>query len=226
MLCFMRRFSHWRLLALTLLVVSSFYSYAQTPQALTGKVTTSTGDPMAGVTIAVKNSTVSTSTNSDGNFRISVPSNGILVFSYVGYAQQEIPVNNQQTIAVSLVAAQNSMEEVVVVGYGTQKRGNVTSAIVSVGAEEIRSRPVANALQAIQGKAAGVDVTSTERPGTIGSIRIRGERSISGDNGPLYVVDGVPLNFGGIEAVNPNDIESIDILKDASATAVYGSGIQ
>lgn len=225
----MRIFSPGRLLTITLLLFSSFYADAQTTLAITGKVTTATGDPIPGATVTVKNNSASaggataTTTNSEGNYRISAEPNAILVFSYVGYASQEIPVNNQLAISVSLVAVQNSMEEVVVIGYGTQKRGNVTSAIVSVGAEEIRSRPVANALQAIQGKAAGVDVTSTERPGTVGSIRIRGERSISGDNGPLYVVDGVPLNFGGIDAVNPNDIETIDILKDASATAVYGS---
>src|SRR5262249_4431148 len=116
-----------------------------------------------------------------------------------------------------------SLQDVVVVGYGVKKRSEVTSAISSINADDIRSRPVQNALQALQGKAAGVDITSNERPGEMGKVRIRGERSILAESDPLYVVDGIPLNLGGISAINPNDIETIDILKDASATAVYGS---
>jgi TonB-linked SusC/RagA family outer membrane protein len=219
----MKSFPLGKVSAIFVLLLTSFLTFAQTTIPVSGKVTSSTGEPLSGVTIQLKNGTASTTSGPDGSFTFNAPGNGTLIISYVGYSQQEVAVNNQRTINISMVTRQNSMEEVVVVGYGTQKRGTVTSSIVSVGAEEIRSRPVANALQAIQGKAAGVDVTSNERPGTVGSIRIRGERSINGSNDPLYVVDGVPLNFGGIEAINPNDIETIDILKDASATAIYGS---
>lgn len=104
-----------------------------------------------------------------------------------------------------------------------RKKSDVTGAMARVGSEELNTRPVNNAFEALQGKAAGVDITSSERPGTVGSIRIRGNRSISASSDPLYVVDGVPLSAGGIETINPRDIESIDILKDASSTAIYGS---
>lgn len=116
------------------------------------------------------------------------------------------------------------LDEVVVVGYGVQKKSDVTGAMASVGSKEIEARPVTNAMQALQGKAAGVDITSNERPGELGKVQIRGTRSITAGNDPLYVVDGVPLmSSSAIETINPRDIESIDILKDASATAIYGS---
>ena len=117
----MRRFLPGWLITIILLIISSVTGYGQNSQAITGKVSTVGGDPMGGVTITEKNGTASTTTNAEGNFRINVPSNGVLIFTYVGYTPQEVPVNNQQTISVSLVAAQNSMEEVVVIGYGTQK---------------------------------------------------------------------------------------------------------
>ena len=117
----------------------------------------------------------------------------------------------------------NSLNEVVVIGYATVKKKDVTGSVASINQNEIRSRPVTNALQAMQGKVSGVDITSNERPGQVGAINIRGVRSLTANNSPLFVVDGIPLNTGGIEFLNPNDIESIDILKDASATAIYGS---
>ncbi len=190
--------------------------------------------PLTGVSVAIRNNqtnfTTGAKTDVAGVFTAKVPAGGPYTFSVsnIGYAPQTLSGYNLKpgvtfTLDIAMKSAASELDQVVVVGYGTQKKGTVTSSIVSVDAEEIRSRPVANALQAIQGKAAGVDVTSNERPGEVGSILIRGVRSISGGNGPLYVVDGVPLNFGGIDAINPNDIESIDILKDASATAIYGS---
>jgi TonB-linked SusC/RagA family outer membrane protein len=118
---------------------------------------------------------------------------------------------------------ESTLDQVVVVGYGTRKKSEVTSSIVSINAQDIKERPVQNALQALQGKAAGIDITSNERPGEIGKVLIRGVRSVTASSDPLYVVDGVPLNVGSINAVNPNDIETIDVLKDASATAIYGS---
>lgn len=192
-------------------------------QIVTGKITGENGRPLEGVTVSVKGTNTSALTDAQGAFSIKAASGTKIEISYVGFVAQETTVTGS-TVNIVLKQVSGSLDDVVVVGYGTKTKGTVTSSIVSVSAEEIRSRPVANALQAIQGKAAGVDITSSERPGEVGSINIRGVRSINpGSNGPLFVVDGVPLNFGGIEAVNPNDIETIDILKDASATAIYGS---
>ena len=143
--------------------------------------------------------------------------------SFVGFAAQEVALAGRNTITVSLTQETGTLDDVVVVGYGTRKKKDVTGSVAGIGQKDIRSRPVDNPLQAMQGKVAGVDITSNERPGTVGTIRIRGERSINATNNPLYVVDGIPLTSGGIEYLNPNDIESIDVLKDASATAIFGS---
>jgi len=191
-----------------------------------GKITDENGDIIPGAGIKLKNTSISTVTNEDGTFSINVPTgteNPTLVVSYIGYAVQEIVIGARTTINVSLKSTVSDLDAVVIVGYNTVKKSDVTGAVVSIGAEEIRSRPVTNALQAIQGKAAGVDITSNERPGQLGSILIRGVRSLTASNSPLFVLDGIPLQAGGIEAINPNDIETIDILKDASATAVFGS---
>ncbi|QNN40517.1 TonB-dependent receptor [Pedobacter roseus] len=191
-----------------------------------GKITDDKGETLVGVIVKVKNTTLVTTTDVNGAFSITIPTgtpSPVLVVSYVGYATQEIPVSGRSSIAIQLKSTINDLDEVVIVGYNAIKKSDLTGAVVSVGAEEIRSRPVTNALQAIQGKAAGVDITSNERPGQLGSILIRGVRSLTASNSPLYVVDGIPLQAGGIDAINPNDIETIDILKDASATAIYGS---
>ncbi|UKT64238.1 SusC/RagA family TonB-linked outer membrane protein [Pedobacter mucosus] len=191
-----------------------------------GKILDEKGETLVGVSIKVKGTTIVASTDANGAFSITIPStvvNPILVVSYIGYTTQEVPVAGKTTLSIQLKSSTNDLDEVVVVGYNTVKKSDLTGSVVSVSSEEIRSRPVTNALQAIQGKAAGVDVTSSERPGTVGNVLIRGTRSLTASNSPLYVVDGIPLQAGGIEAINPNDIESIDILKDASATAIYGS---
>ncbi len=191
-----------------------------------GKVSDENGETLIGVVVKIKGTPGGAVTDNNGNFTIRIPSNitnPVLVFSYIGYTTQEIPVNGRQTINVKLNTTTNDLDEIVVVGYNRVKKSDLTGAVASVNAAEIRSRPVTNALQAIQGKAAGVDITSNERPGQMGSILIRGSRSIAATNSPLYVVDGIPFAAGGIDAINPNDIENIDILKDASATAIYGS---
>lgn len=115
------------------------------------------------------------------------------------------------------------LDEVVVVGYGVQKKSDVTGAMARVTSKVIEDRPVQNALQAMQGKVTGVDITSNNRPGELGEVRIRGNRSITANNDPLYVIDGIPMTAGSISDINPSDIESMEILKDASATAIYGS---
>lgn len=208
---------------IALLLSISVLAISQSTVTITGFVTDSSGKPLVGVSVEVKGAKAATLTNADGSFTLKTNLNATLVINAVGYSTEEVIVKNTSSLKVSLKTQVNALDDVIVVGYGTQKRSAVTSSIVTVSAEQIRSRPVANALEALQGKAAGVDVTTSERPGTTGSVFIRGVRSITASNGPLYVVDGVPLNFGGIDAINPNDIESMDILKDASATAVYGS---
>ena len=226
-------------LLLLLMVFIVTISSAIAQKEVTGKVTDDTGQPMPGTTILVKGTTNGTVSNSDGNYSISnVPEDATLVYSFVGMLVQEIVVGSQTTINVTLVAETIGLDEVVAIGYGVQKKSDVTGALVSISSEELNSRPAKNAVEAMQGKAAGVDITSNERPGTIGSITIRGVRSLTASNSPLYVVDGIPLvtgtintavsssnsvTLGGIDNLNPNDIESIDILKDASATAIYGS---
>ena len=196
--------------------------YAQN-KVVKGKVTDAAGLPLPGANVIVKGTQKGTSTDFDGNYTVNAASGQVLVFSFTGSKTEERTIGQSSVYDVKLSDNNTKLEEVVVVGYGTKKKKDLTGSIVSVGADQIASRPVQNAVQAMQGKAAGVDISSNERPGTVGKINIRGARSISASNSPLYVVDGIPLNSGGIDFINPNDIESIDVLKDASATAIYGS---
>ena len=211
-----------RLLFLAFAVVCSTAAMAQ--GKVSGTVVDQTGEPVIGASVVVKGTTGGTVTDIDGKFTVqNVPQNATLVFSYVGYRTQNVSVSGKSQINVTLEEDKQLLDEVVVVGYGVQRKSDVTGALTRVGEKELNSKPVSNAFEALQGKAAGVDITSSERPGTIGSIMIRGSRSITASGSPLYVVDGVPLQAGGIESLNPRDIESIDILKDASSTAIYGS---
>ena len=189
-----------------------------------GNVSDGSGESLIGVTVQVEGTSVGTVTDADGNFILpNVPSNATLIISYVGMNSQNISVNGRTVINVILEDDTELLEEVVVVGYGTMRKSDVTGAMAVVSAEELSTKPVTNAFEALQGKVAGVDITSSQRPGELGSIRIRGNRSLSATNSPLYVVDGVVLSSGGIESINPRDIESINVLKDASSTAIYGS---
>lgn len=199
---------------------------------ITGRVTDSKGEALIGVTVKLKGNTLGAATNITGDFSINIPenvSNPVLVFSYIGFTTQEITVNGRTRINVQLVEDARALDEVVVVGYGTQKKSDITGAISRVTAETIEERPAVNLTEAIQGKAAGVNVSSNERPGELPSVRIRGNRSISASNDPLYVLDGIPIVSAlgvtsfSINDLNPNDIASVEILKDASATAIYGS---
>lgn len=187
-----------------------------------GTVVDETGQPVIGATIKVKGTTLGAITDIDGHYSIAAAKpDAMLEISYVGYSTQVVPAAKAANIA--LAEDRQALDEVVVVGYGVQKKSDVTGAVLRVGEKAINAKPVSNALEALQGKAAGVDITSSQRPGTLGDIRIRGNRSLNASNSPLYVVDGVPLSAGGIETINPRDIEAIDILKDASSTAIYGS---
>ena len=195
---------------------------------VSGRVTGANGEGLPGVTVLVKGTATGTSTGADGSFSLNVPENSVLVFSSVGFVRQEVPVTGATTsLAIRMTDDTQSLKEVVVVGYGTQERQSVTGAVSSVSGRDIASQPVADPAQAIQGRAAGVTVISNSgAPGGQGgtSIRVRGITS-AGNNSPLYVVDGFPLPPGDgneINNINPNDIETIDVLKDASATAIYG----
>ena len=208
--------------ALLSLLLFSHLSFAQV--SVTGKVTDDAGKPVEGVTIQVQGAAGSAITGADGAFRISVPSlKAILRLTSIGYAAQDVPLNSRSQITVMMTTGAGALEDVVVIGYAAVKRKDVTGAVAGIGQKEIRSRPVDNAIQAMQGKVAGVDISSNERPGTVPNINIRGVRSLTASNSPLFVVDNIPLITGGIENINPSDIESIDVLKDASATAIYGS---
>ena len=209
---------------LMFLLFISHLSFSQNNFKVTGKVSDETGKPVQGATVTVKGTSIATATVADGSYSLMVPSGtSTLVVTSVGYADQEVAINNKSEVIISITSTASALTDVVVIGYTTVKRKDVTGSVAGINQKDIRSRPVDNALQAMQGKVAGVDITSNERPGTVGSINIRGVRSINASNSPLFVVDGIPLTSGGIEYLNPNDIESIDILKDASATAIFGS---
>ncbi len=212
-----------RLMFLLLGAVCSLGALAQS--RVTGKVVDANGEPVIGASVMVKGTSNGVVTDLDGNYSIgNVPAGASLNISYVGYRTRTVAVDGKSLLNVTMEEDRQLLDEVVVVGYGTQKRSDVTGSMVNIGEEQLNTRPVNNAFEALQGKAAGVDITTNERPGQLGSIRIRGERSIGATNAPLYVVDGVPLmSASAIETLNPRDIESIDILKDASATAIYGS---
>ncbi len=211
-----------RLLFLALMAVCSTTAMAQ--GKVSGTVVDAAGEPVIGASVIVKGTSIGAVTDYDGKFTImDAPGKGNLEVSYIGYKTITIPLGGKTTFDVVLQEDNALLDEVVVVGYGVQRKSDVTGALTRVGEEQLNSRPVANAIEALQGKAAGVDITTSERPGTLGSIRIRGNRSINASNEPLYVVDGIPLSSGGIETLNSRDIEAIDILKDASSTAIYGS---
>ena len=207
-----------------LFLLGLFFSANAQNFPVNGKVTDEIGGPLEGATVLEKGTKNSTITKEGGVFQLNVRSGKAkLIISFVGQDPQEIAVDEKASLIVSLKRSNDNLSDIVVVGYGTVKRADVTGAVAGINQKDIRSRPVDNALQALQGKVAGVDVGSSERPGTLPSINIRGVRSLAASNTPLFVVDGIPLISGGIDNIHPGDIESIDILKDASATAIYGS---
>jgi TonB-linked SusC/RagA family outer membrane protein len=183
-----------------------------------------TGEPLPGVNIVVKGTETGTVTDMDGLYSIEVEQESdVLVFSFIGYTSQEITINGRSTIDVQLASDLQAMQEVVVIGYGTREKSQVTGAISSVSSADIASVPVISPDQALQGRAAGVDViASGHAPGAGATVRIRGINSINANNNPLFVLDGIPIS-GGLNDINPNIIASIEVLKDASATAIYGA---
>jgi TonB-linked SusC/RagA family outer membrane protein len=194
-------------------------------QKVTGRVTdVENGEPLPGVNISVEGTTTGVTTDVDGNYSITVPRDGkALIFSYVGYVSQRIEYTDQTSIDVELSPEVKKLDEVVVVGYGTQKRSDITGSVTSVPKDRLSKIPVTNLTYALEGSAAGLNVTQTSSvPGSSGTMRIRGVNSINASTSPFIVLDGIPF-FGSMNDINPNDIESIEILKDASAVAIYGT---
>ena len=189
---------------------------------LSGTVTDESGMPLAGVSVVIKGTNKGVATDFDGKYSLTdVPRGAVLQFSSVGYQTTDVKANNSQ-LNIKLAEATQNLDEVVVVGYGTQKKGDVTTAITSVKTKDLEQRPVISAAQAIQGRAAGIQVVQPNgAPGAGLAVRIRGNTSISASNDPLYVVDGIPVQ--DISSIAPNDIESMQVLKDASSAAIYGS---
>jgi TonB-linked SusC/RagA family outer membrane protein len=199
----------------------------QDPFTVTGKVTdVTTEDGLPGVTVLVKGTSTGTVTDLEGNYNITVPNeNDTLVYSFIGYTTQEVPVNGRTTIDVALAEDVKALEEVVVVGYGTVQKRDLTGAVATIDGEELTNMPTPRVDQMLQGRASGVNVTSVSgEPGARTSIRIRGGNSVQGNNEPLFVIDGFIAGTDfNLNNINANDIESIEILKDASAISIYGT---
>ncbi len=212
----------------------SSYLAAGKQQAVTvtGRVTNENGEGLPGVTVVLKGTTTGTSSDINGNFSLNVPqTGGTLVLSFIGYTTQEVAINGRTTINVSLQPDTKTLDEIVVVGYGTQKKSDVTGSVTTVSSDDFAKGQVTTPEQLIQGKVAGVQITSNGgAPGSGSQIRIRGGASLFANNDPLIVIDGVPVSSSGVSGsanalsfINPEDIASFNILKDASATAIYGS---
>jgi len=208
-----------------LFLLSSFALSAQ--ELLVKGVVTSAddGQPIPGATVVVKGKTTGIITNLDGVYSLKIPGNATLVFSFVGLKSQEIAVNNRTTINVVLASSTEAIEEVVVVGYGTQKKSVVTGAISSVKSKDLEKVAPGRVEQALQGRVSGVTVAANSgQPGSAATIRVRGVTTFGdGGNNPLWVVDGVVVDAGGIGYLNQSDIESIEVLKDAASAAIYGT---
>ena len=203
-------------------VLMTIPSFAQ-DNIVTGKVTGEDGSTLPGVTVSIKGTSKGTNSDANGNFRISVPKDGILAFSFVGFTAQEINVGSRSTLNVNLIPSSENLSEVIVTTFGSAKKTSFTGSAAKIGATELAVRPITNIGQALAGIAAGVQATSgSGQPGTAPAIRIRGFGSISSSNDPLYVVDGVPYS-ASIANLNNDDIESITVLKDAASTALYGA---
>ncbi|SDJ98341.1 TonB-linked outer membrane protein, SusC/RagA family [Catalinimonas alkaloidigena] len=205
---------------------------------ISGTVKTIEGDPLPGVNVLIKGTSQGTTTDLNGTYTLSAPSNTTLIFSFIGYLNQEVSVGNRSTVDVTLEEDIQNLEQVVVVGYGTVKKSDLTGSVASVKAASFKDIPVTTVDQALQGRAAGVQITqASAAPGGGLSVRVRGANSLISGSEPLYVIDGLPIypdngSFGtggnrqptnALASINPNDIESIEVLKDASATSIYGS---
>ncbi|MCM4157047.1 TonB-dependent receptor [Gramella sp. AN32] len=210
---------------LLLFVAGNHTIFAQSQNTVSGIVTDETGIPLPGVTVMVKDTSYGVITDFDGNYKISINSlNPVLIFSYIGYLRKEIEVNDRNQINLTLEKDVASLDEVVVVGYGSVKRKDLTGSVASVNMDKLNKAPVSSFDEALAGRATGVQVSSASgEPGQSSEIVIRGGNTVNGDNSPLYVLDGFIIDDFNPGLLDPTDIQSIDILKDASATAIYGA---
>lgn len=198
-------------------------AFSQQTVTLKGMVSDSADNkPMTGVSVLVSGTSTGTQTGANGSFTLQAGPGSKLIFRFIGYTEKQVTVTNAETIYVKLVTNSHALNDIVVIGYGVQRRKDLTSAISSISAKQLEDRPVQTTESLLQGQAAGLTVTTDGgEPGTNGKVRIRGVGTF-GDNNPLYVVDGIPVN-NGLNYLNPNDIESIQVLKDAAAAAIYGN---
>lgn len=189
-----------------------------------GIVKDQTGEPLIGVSIIVKGTTNGTASDFDGNFVLNANKGDVLVFSFIGFKSQEITYTGQKELNVILAEDSETLDEVVVVGYGSQKKGEITSSVTSVKAADFNKAPVVNPMQLVEGRVAGLTISrgSTDPNGEV-KVQMRGASSLKGSNEPLVIIDGMPGNMTSLNAIAPEDIEAIDVLKDGSAAAIYGT---
>ena len=215
-----------------LILFSLFAFVANAQNTVKGTVTTKDGSGIPGVTVAVKGTKLGTQTAADGSFTITMPKNSnTLVVTAIGFARREVPVNGQSSISIPLETSTSTLTDVVVIGYGTARKKDLTGSIAQVTSKDFQKGNIVSPDQLIAGKLPGVEVTSNSgAPGAGSTIRIRGGASLNASNDPLIVIDGVPMDNNSISGaanalstINPNDIESFSVLKDASAAAIYGS---
>ena len=221
------KFTYLLLICLNL-ILGAQWTTAQAQQRIqvSGTVSDPSGEPVIGASVVQKGTTNGTITDLDGKFSLSVASGTTLQVSYIGYVSQDVKAISGKPLTITLNEDTKTLDEVVVVGYGTQKKSDVTGSVTSVSKDRLGKLPVTNVLQAVQGAAAGVTITQTSSiPGDAPDALVRGRNSINASSGPYVVVDGVPISKAGgtLNDINPNDIESMEILKDASATAIYGT---
>jgi TonB-linked SusC/RagA family outer membrane protein len=212
----------YRFMANGLIVINEGAGRQAAEKKVTGKITDPNGAPLSGVTVTIKGTSKATTTNEQGVFTITADDNDVIVFSYVGFESQEIKVGDKTQFNLSLVSAASSLENIVVIGYGTVKKRDLTGSVVSLKSDEVKKVPAGNVMESVQGKVAGVDITRTSGGAGSGvNVTVRGNRSILAQNNPLFIVDGI--QYSNFQDINPNDIQSMEVLKDASSTAIYGS---
>lgn len=204
------------------LSLQSTLKKAKSNKSVSGKIVDTEGNPLIGVSIAVDNGARGTMSDVDGNWKLEASEGSLLTFSYIGYNTHTLRVGSKDVYTVSMSEDNQLLDEVVVIGYGSMKRKDITTAVSVVSTSDIDERPIVDAAQALQGKAAGIQVVQPSgAPGSGMSIRVRGATSVQASNEPLYIVDGMPSD--DISGLNPGDIESMQVLKDASSAAIYGA---
>ncbi|MDR2914347.1 MAG: TonB-dependent receptor plug domain-containing protein [Tannerella sp.] len=213
-----------KVLTFLFLWTAGFLSVAQGQNKITGTVVDAENYPIIGASVAIEGTTIGITTDMNGEFALDkAPASGTLKISYIGYTTQQIKINNQTLFRIVLQEETLMLDELVVVGYGVAKKSDLTGAVAQVKSESLLLTSAGNPMQSLQGRISGVSVLSNSKPGSSPTMRIRGSGSIDANNEPLYVVDGFPLMSSDISDLNPNDIESIEVLKDASSSAIYGS---